>query len=239
MTRPPLPVTITPSCSLRPEQNLTHIGVSGAVLLRVHSEAENAIWHACRTNLNHHEVKNIRNSVCILDCSKSFTLVRRIYLKVKPVANSTSESTGGKNTKTGGSDPTFSASGRPKIFWGRSRPFWFNPGCVSRSDELEVNASQQVLFTLAFTLTFTSPSGVPRSVKTISIESACDSCTSLNHGVGLERPHFRCHRSRGGRSSPLMLAQSLVMRPRSRTNRLRMRQLVKRACNKGEGSCPF
>jgi|SRR5579859_2533771 len=192
MTRRPLPVTIPASCSLRLEQNLTRIapGESGAVLLRVHSEAENAFWHPCRTNLNHYEVKNIGSSICILDCSRSFTLVRRIYLKVKQVANSTSESTSEKNTKTGGSDPTFSASGRPKSFWGRSRPFCLNPGCVSRCDELEVNASQQVLFTLAFTLTFTPPSGVPCSVNTILIESACGSCTSQNHGVGLERPHF-------------------------------------------------
>jgi hypothetical protein len=192
MTRPPLPVTITASCSLRLEQNLTHLalGVSGAVLLLVLSEAQNVIWHACRTNLNRYEVKNVRDSFCILDCSRSFTPVRHIYLKVQPIANSISKSTGERTTKTGGSDPTFSASGRPKSFWGRSHPFCFNPGCVSRSDELEVNASQQVLFTLVFTLTFTLPSGLPRSVQTISIESVCGSCTSLNHGVGLERPHF-------------------------------------------------
>src|SRR5271168_1640502 len=35
----------------------------------------------------------------------------------------TTESSGVQTTKTGGSDPTFSAFSRPKSSWGRSRPF--------------------------------------------------------------------------------------------------------------------
>ena len=67
-------------------------------------------------------VKNVRNSLCILDCSASFTLVRRNYLNEKAIETSTSKMPGGKNFKTGGSAPTFLAFSRPKSFRGRSRP---------------------------------------------------------------------------------------------------------------------
>ena len=92
-------------------------------------------------------------------------------------------------SEMGGSDPTFSASSRPKSFWSRSRPYCFDPRCVSQIVKGQVNTPRRTLFTQEFTLKFTPPSGVPRSVKTISIESACGSCPSLNHGVGLERPY--------------------------------------------------
>ncbi len=192
MNRPPFLAQITTKCSRRPERNLTSLaqGVSGAVPFPAFSLTLAvplcARW--CRGQLL--LVKNVTNSFCIHDFSRFFTLVRSNCQKEKSIDNSTSKSTGGKTSRMGGSDPTFSASSRPKSFWGRSRPFCFNPGCVSRCDELEVNAAQQVLFTLAFTLTFTLPSGVSRSAQTISIKSACGSCTSLNHRVGLERPHF-------------------------------------------------
>ena len=40
----------------------------------------------------------------------------------KALSEAKPECSGGKTTKTGGSDPTFSASSRPKSSWGRSRP---------------------------------------------------------------------------------------------------------------------
>jgi hypothetical protein len=67
-------------------------------------------------------VTNVRNSFCTLVCTSFFTLVRSIWLREKQVEISDSESAGKKITKTGGSDPTFSASSRPKSRWGRSRP---------------------------------------------------------------------------------------------------------------------
>src|SRR5260370_6169712 len=136
MNGPPLPTTLTAIRSHRLEQNPTYLGpgVSGAVLFSVRSEAQKAIRLPRQTNYSRFEVKDVRNSICILDCSSSFTLVRHIYLKVKPIANSTSKSTGEKNTKTGGSDPTFSAFSRPKSFRGRSRPF-FTPGNKAQQPE--------------------------------------------------------------------------------------------------------
>jgi hypothetical protein len=64
----------------------------------------------------------------------SVGLVRSICLKEKLIENSTSKSAGEKRSKTGGSDPTFSAFSRPKSSWGRSRPF-FAPANKSRKPE--------------------------------------------------------------------------------------------------------
>ena len=55
-------------------------------------------------------------------CTRVFTLWPGIPMKDKAMAEGKLKSSGGKTTKTGGSDPTFSAFSRPKSAWGRSRP---------------------------------------------------------------------------------------------------------------------
>jgi hypothetical protein len=51
-----------------------------------------------------------------------FTLWPRIFLTHGAMRETKPKSSIGKTTKTGGSDPTFSAFSRPKSAWGRSRP---------------------------------------------------------------------------------------------------------------------
>jgi hypothetical protein len=192
MTQPPLAAPTTTMRPCRPERNLipNAQGASGVVPLPALSLHQKGAERSRRCSHPGCSVKNVRNSICILVCTTILTLTRRNCREEKQIENLISKSTGRKTLKTGESDPTFSAFSRPKSSWGRSRPFWFNPGYVSTSVELQVNARSHALFTLAFTFTFTRPSGVSRSVQTISIKSACGSCASLNHRVGLERPHF-------------------------------------------------
>jgi hypothetical protein len=59
---------------------------------------------------------------CKSSCTKVFTSWPSMPVKKKAIAEAKPKSSGGKTTKTGGSDPTFSAFSRPKSAWGRSRP---------------------------------------------------------------------------------------------------------------------
>lgn len=68
-------------------------------------------------------VKHVRNSFCNLACTKVFTLSPLNLLRKRNIGRRNFESSGGQTTKTGGSDPTFSAFSRPKGSWGRSHPF--------------------------------------------------------------------------------------------------------------------
>ena len=67
-------------------------------------------------------MKKVNLTLCKSSCTKVFTLWPRIALKHKAMAEPKRKSNGRKTTKTGGSDPTFSAFSRPKRSWGRSRP---------------------------------------------------------------------------------------------------------------------
>ena len=92
-------------------------------------------------------------------------------------------------SEMGGSDPTFSASSRPKSFWSRSRPYFLDPRCPSRIVGPQVNTSAQTLFTKAFTFEFTAHSSVSLSSRSGSFISVRTSHTSQKHRAGLERPY--------------------------------------------------
>jgi hypothetical protein len=67
-------------------------------------------------------VKKVNLTLCNSSCTKVFTLWPRMHLQDKAMPEAKLKSSGRKTTKTGGSDPTFSAFRRPKSSWGRSRP---------------------------------------------------------------------------------------------------------------------
>ena len=67
-------------------------------------------------------VKNVRISLCNLVCTKVFTLSPSKALREKNIRSGNFKSSGGKTTKTCGSDPTFSAFSRPKSFVGSLPP---------------------------------------------------------------------------------------------------------------------
>jgi hypothetical protein len=67
-------------------------------------------------------VKNVNLTLCNRSCTKVFTLWPRMHLQDQAMPAAKLKSSGRKTTKTGGSDPTFSAFSRPKSSWGRSRP---------------------------------------------------------------------------------------------------------------------
>ena len=71
-------------------------------------------------------MKNVNMTLCKSPCTKVFTLWPGMSWKQTEMSDTKLKSSGGKATKSGGSDPTFSAFGRPKSFWGRSRlrPPW-------------------------------------------------------------------------------------------------------------------
>ena len=101
-----------------------------------------------------------------------------------------SKSSRQEKSKMGGSDPTFSASSRPKSSWSRSRPYCFDLRCVSQIVEGQVNTSPDMPFTQAFTFPFTPHSRVSLSSRRVSPVSVRGSHTSQKPKVGLERPHF-------------------------------------------------
>lgn len=116
MNRPPFLTQMTTKRTRRPERNLTAIapGVSGAVLFPAISNVRALCSRArlCRARM--FLVKNVRNSLCNLSCTKVFTPVGSKLLKETHIEIRISESSGGRTTKTGGSDPTFWALNRPK-----------------------------------------------------------------------------------------------------------------------------
>ena len=67
-------------------------------------------------------MKNVNTTLCKSCCTKVFTLWLRMSRAAEEIFESKCNSSGEKTTKTGGSDPTFSAFSRPKSSWGRSRP---------------------------------------------------------------------------------------------------------------------
>ena len=67
-------------------------------------------------------MKKVSLTHCKSSCTEVFTPSPRMFLQHKTLREAKPKSGGGKITKTGGSDPTFSAFSRPKSSWGRSRP---------------------------------------------------------------------------------------------------------------------
>ena len=67
-------------------------------------------------------MKNVNMTLFTSFFTRIFTLWLRLLLEHKAMPETKPKSSRGKTTKTGGSDPTFSAFSRPKSSWGRSRP---------------------------------------------------------------------------------------------------------------------
>ena len=66
-------------------------------------------------------MKKVNMTLCKSVCTKVFTVWPSMSWKHAEIPETKLKTSGGKTTKSGGSDPTFPASGRPKSFWGRSR----------------------------------------------------------------------------------------------------------------------
>jgi hypothetical protein len=67
-------------------------------------------------------VKNVTNTFCTFLFTGFCTFGQGYLSGIGEHGRKPQEKTRrGKNTKSGGSDPTFSAASRPKSFWGRSR----------------------------------------------------------------------------------------------------------------------
>ena len=96
--------------------------VPGAVLLSALSLTQVHAWRVQLRGYSGLLVKNVRISLFNLVFTQVFTLFPLKVLNEKNIRNRNLESSGGKTTKTGGSDPTFSAFSRPKSFVGSLPP---------------------------------------------------------------------------------------------------------------------
>jgi hypothetical protein len=67
-------------------------------------------------------VKKVNMTLFTSFFTQVFTPWPRMPVEGKAMPETKPKSSSGKTTKTGGSDPTFSAFSRPKSAWGRSRP---------------------------------------------------------------------------------------------------------------------
>jgi hypothetical protein len=67
-------------------------------------------------------VKKVILTLCNLSCTKVFTLWQGMSRKKMQIPEPKFKSSGGKTTKTGGSDPTFLAFSRPKSLSGSLPP---------------------------------------------------------------------------------------------------------------------
>ena len=107
MTRPPFPTNKSATCSSRLEQNVICLApaVNGAVLLPV-----------ILFGIDGWQVKIVLFTHCTFSCTEVFTLGLHITRKIHGIAARILESSLGKTTRTGGSDPTLWASIRPKSF---------------------------------------------------------------------------------------------------------------------------
>jgi hypothetical protein len=79
----------------------------------------------CRARLRDYGgflVKNVRTPLCNLVCTQVFTFSMPKLLGERNIRSWNFKSSGRKTTKTGGSDPTFSAFSRPKSFVGSLPP---------------------------------------------------------------------------------------------------------------------
>ena len=123
MSKLTLPTTKSIVSSHRLEQNLTCLapGVSGTALLSVIWKTRCAqLWQP--GNKPTGAVKLVILTLCMLSCTEVFTLWPRILWQEKPIPEPKTKSSGGRTTRTGGSDPTFWASIRPKGFLGSLPP---------------------------------------------------------------------------------------------------------------------
>jgi hypothetical protein len=118
MNKPQLPIRIATTIPVSAEQTLTLLCqlVPGAVVLSPNDE------QPCLARLRDFLVKNVRISPFTSFFTEVFTLSPPKILRQRNIQSRNFKSDGRKTTKTGGSDPTFSAFSRPKSSWGCSRP---------------------------------------------------------------------------------------------------------------------
>ena len=124
MNKPPVLIRTATVRRFRSEQTLTRPFrlAPGAVLLSAVSLTQE---HTCLARPRDYcgvLVKNVRISLFNLVFTKVFTLSPSKVLREKNIRSRNFKSSGGKTTKTGGSDPTFSAFSRPKSFVGSLPP---------------------------------------------------------------------------------------------------------------------
>ena len=124
MNKPRVLIRIAGARPLRSEQTVTcpFQLVPGAVLLSAPSVTQQQTCLARLDDYCGFLVKNVGISLCDLVCTKVFTLSPFKVLKERNIRSRNFKSSGRKSTKTGGSDPAFSAFGRPKSFVGPLPP---------------------------------------------------------------------------------------------------------------------
>jgi len=88
-------------------------------------------------------VKKVILTPCKLACTEVFTLWQRIFRLERQIPEGKTKSSGGKTTKTGGSDPTFRAFSRPKSVSGSLPPSGTSSGAGRFSTAAEERLSTQ------------------------------------------------------------------------------------------------
>jgi hypothetical protein len=125
MNNPRVPTRIATASPIRSDETLTHLCklMPEAVLRSTLSLAQEQAGFARLRDSCAFSVKNVRISLFNVVCTNVFTFSPPKVLRAKHIRSRNVKSSGMQTTKTGGSDPTFWASIRPKSFRGRSRPF--------------------------------------------------------------------------------------------------------------------
>jgi hypothetical protein len=108
----------------RSNQPLTRLRqlVPGAVLLSTLPLTQERACRARPRDYCGFLVKNVRFSLCNLVCTKVFTLSPPMVLRERNIQSRSFKSSGRKTTKTGGSDPPFSAFRQPQSVVGSLPP---------------------------------------------------------------------------------------------------------------------
>ena len=124
MNKPRVRTGVATATPFQSEQSLTRPFqlVPGAVLITTLSPPQERSRGARLRAYCCLSVKNVRISLCNLVCTKVFTLSPPKVLRERNIRSRNFKSDGPKTTKTGGSDPTFSAFSRPKSFVGSLPP---------------------------------------------------------------------------------------------------------------------
>ena len=143
MNKPRVLIRIAAAGPFRSKQTLTRPCqlVPGAVLLSALSITQE---QTCRARLRDYcgfLVKNVRISLFNLVFTQVFTLAPRKVLNERNIRSRNFKSSGRKTTKTGGSDPTFSAFSRPKSFVGSLPPVLCGTRDHSTNRELRARQS--------------------------------------------------------------------------------------------------
>jgi len=213
MNRPPLPANPSAKCTHRPEQNLASLasGPRGAVLLPVMPKIpQSQSWilvkrtdvsgEGCRNFILHGFLLEVLHPPHRRNRGKQIQLVNRDARKHRKIKH-----------QNGRERRHFFGFKLPKKFLRSLPPVssrclgWPQFPCDT------VNALSHEWITAAFTFAFTSTFHTSREFRNHSTPLRHNSETPQKHCTGLERPHFRCHGNRGGRSSPARSPRDRVL----------------------------